>query len=132
MHGQRVGHGRGLQVHIETAIKVRGVLTVNQPAACPVSLKQPRAESGPGPPPDPCAAGCPARIQFYGVLNDPGIAVLDRSGPPLDPPPTIASLEVDHFEAGAGTAVPPRSRRGQSCERHADGPRYRTVAAQAD
>ena len=41
VHGQRVGHGRGLQVHIETAIKVLRARTVNQPAACPVSLKQP-------------------------------------------------------------------------------------------
>jgi hypothetical protein len=43
---QRVGHGRGLQVHVEAAVEVRRWHAVDQPPARSVSLEQGQGESG--------------------------------------------------------------------------------------
>ena len=39
-HRQRVGHGRGLQIHIEAAVKVGRWHAVDQPPACSIGLKK--------------------------------------------------------------------------------------------
>jgi hypothetical protein len=104
-----VGHGRGFQVDIQAAIKIRSGGAVDEPAPVTVRLQPGLARSRHGPGPDARLPRRPGSIQFNAVGHDPCLAVLDGGGGPLDDPAAARGLEVGDLEPRAGLPVLPAS-----------------------
>ncbi len=98
MYGQGIGHGRGLQVDVETAIQVGSDLAIELPAAETVGLELNLTDTRRRSPGDPRASRSPVLVQPDRVVNHPGLAVLDSGGTSIDVIAMADGLEVDNLE----------------------------------